>query len=402
MRGYTAKKGKTWYAVIYEGVDPATGKEKRSWHKAGTRKDDAERLVTDLVKRRNDGEKVSSDKITFGAFLTDRWLPIQEAQLRRSTYDSYRRSIDLHVVPAVGHLRLQHLEPDDLDLFYAHLLRKGRKTRKPGQAGLSPKTIRNIHLMLHKALADAHRKGLVVRNVASLADAPKLSSRKRPEMRVWTASQLRRFLKAAKDRRHYPAFYLAAHTGMRRGEVLGLRWKDVDLGASRLSVRATVISVGSDVEGSDVKTSTGLRTIDLDAGTVELLRGWRQQQASDRLPSSEMVERWGDLAFHKPGGKGEPIHPDVFSQAFERVVASTDLPAIRLHDLRHTHASLLLKAGVPVKVVSERLGHANAAFTMTVYQHVIPGMQAEAANTFARLLHETDPTLGERNSDHIS
>lgn len=402
MRGYAAKKGKTWYAVIYEGTDLATGKEKRSWHKAGPRRDDADRLITELVKRHNDGDKVSPEKITVETYLITRWLPIQEAQLRHSTYDSYRRTIELHVVPALGQLLLQKLEADDLDLFYARLLRKGRKntTKKSKQAGLSVKTVRNIHVTVHKALADAQRKGLVFRNVASLADAPKLGSRRRAEMKVWTAAQLRQFLETAAKRRHYVAFFLTAHTGMRRGEVLGLRWTDVDLDAARLSVRATVISVGYEIEGSDAKTTTGLRTIDLDSRTVEVLRDWKEQQAKAHRPAAELIEKWGDLVFPKPGGVGQPIHPDVFTQAFERVVASTELPTIRFHDLRHTHATLLLKAGVPVKVVSERLGHANAAFTMAVYQHVIPGMQAEAAKTFARLLEEEDDSDTGRTDDY--
>ena len=390
MRGSVAKKGKTWYAVIYEGVNPATGKDRHSWHKGGPRKVDAERLLPDLLKRRNAGEQVSAEKITVETYLTKRWLPIKESQLRKSTYDSYRRTIEIHVVPALGQLRLQELDGDDLDLFYARLLKKGRKTKKKGvQAGLSIKTVRNIHVMLHKALADAQRKGIVFRNAATMADAPKLSSQKRPEMKVWTAEELRRFLEVAAPRRHYVTFYLTAHTGMRRGEVLGLRWRDVDLDAARLSVRATVISVGYEVEASDVKTTNGVRTIDLDDGTVSLLREWKKLHDENPRPNPEALKMWGDLVFPKPGGTGEPIHPDVLTQAFDRLVISSGQPVIRLHDLRHTHATLMLKAGVPVKVVSERLGHANVAFTMAVYQHVVPGMQAEAASLFARILHGT-------------
>lgn len=237
-----AHLSKTWYAVIYEGVNRATGKEKRSWVKT---------------------------------YLLNRWLPIQEAQLRPSTYDSYRRNIELHVVPAIGEILLRKLEADDLDVFYARLLKKGQR-KKGKSGGLSVKTVRNIHPMRHKALADAQRKGIVFRNVASLADAPKLSSQKRPEMRVGTADQLRRFLEVAKGRRHYAA----AHTGMRRGEILGLRWSDVDLKAGRLSVRTTVINVAYEIQGSDVKTGTGRRTIDIDRRTVEVLR-----RAAFRLPT---------------------------------------------------------------------------------------------------------------------
>ncbi len=172
MRGYTAKKGNRYYAVIYEGVDPATGKERRRWYPAGTRKADAERLVTGLMKRKNDGEYRPPDRITVGSYFTDKWLPAKRAQLRPSTYDSYRRNINRHVIPAIGRIPLQRLTPEDLDALYTALA----DGRGEEQRGLAPKTIHSIHEMLHKALADAARKGSIVRNVADLADPPKLSS----------------------------------------------------------------------------------------------------------------------------------------------------------------------------------------------------------------------------------
>lgn len=383
MRGYTVKKDKRYYAVIYEGIDPATGKERRRWYPAGTRKIDAERLVTELVKQKNDGDYRAPDKITLGAYLTERWLPVQQGRLRPSTYDSYRRNIEIHVVPRIGGVPIRRLNPEDLDAFYAELLAGGRRD---GEGGLGVKTVRYIHLMLRKALADAARKGTVPRNVATLADAPKLSAAPKREMKVWEAAQLRSFLDAGRSNRLHPAFFLAAHTGMRRGEILGLRWCDVDLDARRLSVRQAVVSVAYEVMVSPVKTATARRTIDLDERTVAELRAWRKRQSEERLALGLGRDDVG-LAFSRP--EGTPTHPDFFSQTFDRLVARSGLPVIRLHDLRHAHASLLLKAGVPVKVVSERLGHANPAFTISVYQHVIPGMQAEAAATFSDLLYGT-------------
>ncbi len=380
MRGYTAKKGKQFYAVIYEGVDPATGKERRRWIHAGPRRGDAERLVTELVKRRNDGQSNSRDKTTLGEYLTEKWLPLQQAQLRRSTYDSYRRNIELHVLPTLGRVPLHKLAPEDLDGLYARLLTKGRRD---GKGGLSIKTVRLVHLVLHKALKDALRKGSVLRNVATVADPPKLSSAKRREIKVWTAEQLRAFLDQIRDNRSYAALFLAAHTGMRRGEILGLRWCDVDFEAARLSVRQALIAVAYEMQLSDVKTGAGRRTIDLDERTLSVLRRLRKTQAEEKLlVGAGYLDR--DLVFCRVDG--ERLHPDLFSQTFDRAVVKSGLPEITLHDLRHTHATLLLKAGVPVKVVSERLGHSNPAFTMSVYQHVIPGMQAEAAAVFSELI----------------
>ena len=379
MRGTVARKGDRWYAVIYDGIDPVTGKVRRRWVPAGTRRSDADKLVVELVKRRNDGEAVVTERLTVREYLMARWLPLQRSQLRHSTYDQYRRNIELHVLPGLGSKRLDKLTAHDLDELYVALLERGRKDKRSG--GLNPRTVRKIHLVLHKALVDAERKGIVVRNVAALADAPAAGATKKVGAKAWDAAQLRAFLVAIRTHRLLPAFHLAAHTGMRRGEVLGLRWGDIDIDGSRLSVRQALVSVGYVASISDVKTGSSRRTIDLDPGTVDHLSTWRDVRVHE---GGSAATADSSLVFTK--ANGEPIHPDSFSQTFDRAVAKLDAPIISLHDLRHTHATLLIKAGVPIKVVSERLGHASAAFTMTVYQHVLPGMQAEAAATFAGLL----------------
>jgi integrase len=210
--------------------------------------------------------------------------------------------------------------------------------------GLSAKTVRYIHGILRKALADAQPKGTVARNVADLADPPKVSARSKREMRVWCSEELRRFLELVEDHQLYVAFVLAANTGMRRGEVLGLRWKDVDLDRARLSVNQAAVSVAYEVEVGDVKTDTARRTIDLDARTVAVLRKHRKDQLEKRLAAGLSRD---DAGFVVARPDGSPVHPDYFSQSFERTVAASSLPRIRLHDLRHTHASILLRAGQP-------------------------------------------------------
>jgi integrase len=382
MRGYTAKKGQRYYAVIYEGVDPVTGKERRRWYPAGTRKSDADRLVTDLVKRRNDGDYRAPERITLERYLLDKWLPAQRSQLRPSTYDSYKRTIELHVLPTLGAVQLSRLVPEDLDALYGRLLESGRRNKRGG--GLSAGSVRYVHRVLRKALGDAHRKGTLMRNPAILADPPRetpLADRK--ETHVWAPSELARFLNAIAEHRLAAAYHLAAATGMRRGEILGLRWSDVDLTARRISVRQALIAVAYKTRFSDVKTSAGRRTIDIGPNDVEVLHVWRRRQAEERLL---VGPAWsdGDLVFTRPDGT--PIHPERLSRTFDQLVAKHKLPTIRLHDLRHTHASLLLKDGVPIKVVSERLGHASATFTMNTYQWLLPGMQAQAAAAFERIL----------------
>ena len=227
--------------------------------------------------------------------------------------------------------------------------------------------------MIRRALRDAERRGSIVRNPAELAHAPKRRPLTLGEFRAWNADQLGRFLFLARSSTHFAALWLAANTGMRRGEILGLRWVDVDLELARLSVNRSLVSVAYELHESRGKTRTARRTIDLDERTVNVLQ-------SIRRPDSE------DESYVFCHLDGSPIHPQVLSDAFKRLVSQSGLPRIRLHDLRHTHATLLLKAGVPIKVVSERLGHSTPGFTMATYQHVLPGMQAEAARTFAALI----------------
>lgn len=177
---------------------------------------------------------------------------------------------------------------------------------------------------------------------------------------------------------------IAAHTGMRRDEVLGLAWRDLDLDANRLSVRQAVITVEYQVTIADVKTGTARRTIDLDERTIDALRAWRLVREQEAALAGLKVSE-DETVFAAPDGS--LTHPDYFSQVFDRHLAASDLLRIRFHDLHHTHATILLKAGVHVKVVSERLGHSSPAFTMTVCQHVIPGMQADAARLFCEALY---------------
>ena len=391
MRGTIAKKGKRWYAVVYDGIDDRTGRPRRRWVPAGTRRSDAERLLAGLIRRKYEGEPVVSEKLTLGEYLTERWLPVQRSRLRSSTWESYRLQIERYVVPALGRRQLDRLTVDDIDQLYAHLLAEGGRPNAGTPSPLAPNTVRNVHAMLNKAMGDALRKGTVVRNVVALADAPSQQARKRDEVKAWNAVQLGTFLDAIRAHRLHPAFHVSAHTGMRRGEVLGLRWSDLDLGAERLSVRQALVSVNHQVQISDVKTPAGRRTIDLDPGTVDVLKAWRIER-SEESASVELPD--GELVFSTP--EGSWVHPGTFSQIFRRRVAKLDVPAISLHDLRHTHATLMLMSGVPVKVVSERLGHSSVAFTMSVYQHVLPGMQAEAAAMFAGLLSDEPPSARRR------
>jgi integrase len=386
MRGYVARKGDRWYAVVYDGLDPVTGRERRRWHPAGTTREEAEQLATRLAAELNGrNDKVRS--LTIGAYLTGQWLPGKKINLAHSTWDGYRRRIDRHILPAIGHVHIRRLRAQHLETLYDRMLHP-----TDGRRGLAPKTVLEVHLIIRGALRDAVKRGLVSRNVALVAHAPKLRSIPKVEPHAWNAQQLQAFLRAAAGHRLFPAFWLLASTGMRRSELLGLRWDDIDLKRARVSVNRGLVAVAYEVHESRGKTLNSRRAIDLDETTVKVLRAWREWQRAEQEAAGVESEGW---VFTNTDGK--PVHPHSISQTFERIANRADVPRIRLHDVRHTHGTLLIKAGVPVKVVSERLGHGNPAFTIDTYQHVLPGMQAEAARTFEKLMNEAQSKTAGRS-----
>lgn len=313
---------------------------------------------------------------TLAEWVHETWLPLIAGRVKPSTLDSYRRNLELHVLPVLGHRQIRQLTPTMFSQLYGDLLASGNKVTGEG---LNAKTVRYVHTIVHKVLADAVDLGVVAANVADRAKPPRPRTAPPNELKSWTPDELHRFLELIEGHRLETAWHLAALTGMRRCEILGLRWQDVDLDNERLSVRQTLVAVGYELAWSTPKTHQA-RTIDLDPGTVERLRRHRERQLEDRT-------KWGDdyqdrdLVFCREDGS--PIHPHTFSQAFERIVARPGLPRIPLHGLRHTHATIGLMLGVPAKVVTERLGHEDVAFTLKQYAHVIPGMQADAARLIA-------------------
>jgi len=380
-RTRTTKNGKEttrWYVVVDVGID-TDGRRRQKWHGGFCTRREAEVARAKLVNDLHTGSYVVPGRVTLAEWVRECWLPVTEARVKPSTFDSYRRNIETHVLPALGTKPLQQLTPPMLSALYVKLA-KGEEGRKP----LSAKTINYIHTTIHKVLEDAVDAGLVARNVADRAKPPRPTRRSMNGIQAWEPHELARFLDCVRRTRLEAIWRLAAMTGMRRGEILGLRWTDLDLGAARLSVRHAVVAVAYATVESTPK-SHDARVIDLDHETVEQLQEHRRRQQKER-------NEWGtdyqdrDLVVAKENG--EPIHPHTFSQSFERLVKNAGLRTIRLHDLRHTHATLALKAGVPVKVMSERLGHESPAFTLKQYAHVIPGMQAEAAAQIARLVDQ--------------
>jgi integrase len=372
---HIVSRNSRFYVVAYDGIDPITGRERRRWHPAGASLTDAQAIAATIDAAASPPADASTRSLTVGRFLTEQWMPRRRTQLRATTAHRYEWMIDNYINPRIGDIHLRGLRVEHIDRLYRDLLTAGSRTG----GELASKTVYDVHVIIRSSLADAVRRSLVGSNVALTAHAPRAQPRARCGPETWTAGQLRNYLASAAHLRLDPALHVAATTGIRRGELAGLRWGDWQHDTHRISIARSRQVVGGRSVEVPVKTRTSRRYIDLDPTTETILRGWRRLQRRD----GHSVEL-GDPIFTSTAGCA--VHPESISQLFDRHLARTDIPRIRFHDLRHTHASLLVAAGTSIKVVSERLGHAHPGFTMATYQHLIPGMSATAALDFANMI----------------
>ncbi len=313
---------------------------------------------------------LSDERQTLGAFLTS-WLEgIRPPHVRPKTYRSSEQLMRVHVIPTLGKVPLAKLTPQRLQALYADRLASGR----------SQTTVRHIHAVLHTALEQAVRWGLVARNVADLVDAPRM---RRQEMLVLNGEQARTFLSVAHGDRLEALYVAALTTGMREGELLALRWRDVDLEAGHVQVRNTLQKLpGQPPVIAPTKTDYSRRKITLAGTTVEALRAHRVRQNAERA----MGPAWEDWELVFSTTIGTPLSgKNVLQRGLRPLLKRADLPALRFHDLRHTCATLLLLQGVHPKIVSEMLGHSSVAITLQIYSHVLPDMQKQATEAMDRL-----------------
>lgn len=281
--GYVAQRRGRFYAVIYEGRDPITGKEIRRWHPAGTDRAKAEKLTAKLAAEAQKKSGLARG-LTFGAYLTSQWLPAKKLHLATSTpYRGYERNVKNHILPTLGRIGIRRLGFKQIEALYDSLLHPDK-----GQA-LAPKTVYEIHLIIRGALTDAHRRGLVARNVALVARTPKQRSLQKIEGRSWTEDELRQFLRTAAGHRFFPILWLTAMTGMRRNEVLGIKWPDIDFARKRLYLNRGLVAVGYEVHQTRGKTRNARRSIALDDTTLAVLAGWKAFQAAESRPLASTV-----------------------------------------------------------------------------------------------------------------
>lgn len=370
MRGSVTKKGSRWYVVLDLGRDQ-TGKRKRKWHGGYATKREAERVQAKLVHELDIGIYSEPSQVTVADYLHD-WLTAK-LNLAQTTREGYQRELK-RIIKYLGRVKLKDLAPGTVKAFYRDLT----------AAGYAPKTVRNTAGVLHKALADAVGDGALHRNPADRLELPQSE---RPETPTWSAHELAGFLSHVESHRLYAAWAVLCSTGMRRSELLGLRWRSVDFEAGTAAITDTVVMANSrpKLRLGETKSRGSRRVIALDVATIAVLREHKVRQSTERLRAGEAWEEL-DLVFSTE--LGGVVSPNMFTRWTKQLSMEAGVRPLTPHPAgRHTWATLALSSGkVHPKVVQERLGHSSISITLDRYSHVVEGMDREAAEIVAAMI----------------
>ena len=373
MRGNLRQRSKGSWTLTLSGRED--GRLRQTYHTVKGTKRDAEKELAKLINDMDTGHS-PPDKMTVRAFF-ERWLRDhvwREGNLSPETAQVYQIIVEKHIVPALGSIRLQKLTPDRIEAYYTSKLADGRRN---GKGGLSPRTVRHHHRLLHVALETAVKWQLVTRNVADAVAPPKY---RQEEMKTFDQDGLNAFLESIRDSQYHPLFYALLYTGLRRSEALALRWQDVDVDLGYISVHRTLHQLNDkSFVIRQPKSDKSRRTVALPPSLSTVLRRHRESQRTQGLVLGAPVSD-ADLVFAHPDGS--ELLPHSITNVWKRLAKQAGFEGIRLHDARHTHASLMMLQGVNPKVVSERLGHASVLITLDTYSHVLPGIQEAAARAF--------------------
>ena len=385
MKGTVTKKGNRYYPIFDIGRNPATNERRQKWGPGFDKKRDAEKWLSEAISQVNKGNYITRSKETVSQWCEE-WLESYATiHVRPNVKDSYCQVLRTHLIPYLGAELLSSLTAVDLDSRYADMLANG----------LSPTTANYLHRIIHKLLKTAVKKGKISHNVAEDADPPKQT---RPIITVWNVQELITFIETARKYKPdlFPIFALLIFTGSRVGEALGSQFRDMSLHTShpKWSVQRTVYKRhNGEWLINKPKTSKSKRSIDLPPSLVLTLIRLREQREADAEYFNRAFSE-DDFVFTRPDSR--LYDPRFISQVFRRITKIAGLKPIRLHDLRHTHATLLLSAGTNPKIVSERLGHASVAITLDIYSHVLPGIQEQAATVFDDMIIKASENITQK------
>jgi len=382
-RNEKAKGEKKWWYQFYTG-EIRNGVRQRITKRGFKTKREAERAMVEAQAARQKGQYVEPSRILFRDYLQD-WLKTKR-NLGEQTLELYHSYLRTHIIPSLGHIPLAKLSAHDIEMFLNSLHEKG----------LAAGTVKRIFSVVNAALHAAETKELIAKNAANKVEKPQVSRRR--ELVVWDPAFVNLFLEQTKQAsRHWIAVYLAVMTGMRQGEILGLRWSDIDFEKRNLTIQQTVNRHGEIKQGA--KTKQSMRSVALSPETIEVLQEHRRLIMMERTALGSAYENHDLVVCTKFGG---PVTQRTIQKVWTSFLKKTGAPKITFHDLRHTHASLLIKQGVHIKVISERLGHSSVSITMDTYGHLMPNMQRDAAAGLDRLIQkkrevQCDDT---KNPDH--
>ena len=376
MKGHIRRRGERSWAIVLDLGRDAEGKRVQKWHTVQGTKKEAERKLTEILHSMSTGFYVEPSKLTVGDFL-DRWLTeYAQRQVSGKTYERYASIVKLHLKPELGNVVLSKLQPLQLEGAYTKWMKTGRKKKDlEGPQGLSPRTVLQHHRVLHKALKMAVRWQLLARNPADAVEPPRFEQK---EIRPLDEAGTAWMLEFARGTRLYVPILFSVAVGTRRGETLALRWIDLDLEAGTVSVRRSIEQTKDCLRFKETK-GKGARVLPLPSLLVEALNAHKMEQQKVAATLGR-EHNSGCLVF--PNDEGGIWRPDNFTSAFVTLTEKSGLKGVRFHDLRHSHASQLLRQGVHPKIVQERLGHSGIAVTMDIYSHVLPGMQEKASQGF--------------------
>ena len=365
------RKDGRWEGRYTAGRDPDTGKAIYK-NVLGKTQAEAKAKLKQAIEEAKGLDASKAGRYTVGEWMEVWFEHYAKVKVRPSSHQTYRGYIDNHIKPNIGKIQLEKLTSLELQKFYKRLLEKGRVNRiesRKQSKGLSAKTVRNIHQIISSAMQLAREQNLIIGNPAEGCALPRLEHR---EMKTLPVEQLQSFLREAKDSDVFELYYLELATGLRRGELLGLKWEDIDLERGDLRVKRQIARINGEVVEAPLKTKNAYRTLPLAADTIDVLEAQKKKAE--------------DSPWVFPSPTGDPISPDSVLHMLHRVLKRAGLPRVRFHDLRHTFATLALQNGVDVKTVSGMLGHFSAGFTLDTYAHVTTASQRQAAKTMGGIL----------------
>lgn len=372
MKGHIRERSPGKWAIVLDVRDPSTGKVKRRWHSFRGSKRGAQAECARLITELKGGTYIDPSKLTVATFL-ERWLEHIKPNVAPRTYERYAEIVRKNLDPALGAVMLTKLQPMTISAAYSKALASGRRD---GSGGLSPRTVHHMHRILRQALGQGVKWRLLTRNPTDAVDPPRVE---RQPLKTYDLAQTVQLIETLRPTRMHVPTLLAVLCGLRRGEIAALRWGNVDLENGQIAIEQSAEQTRGDsgavVRLKEPKSGRG-RTVALSATMITELKAHRVSQAVELLRLGVAL---APETFVVAQADGAPLQPNSLTHEWTRLLASTTLPRVRFHDLRHAHATHLLASGVHPKVASERLGHSKVGITLDLYSHVLPGMQEDAA-----------------------